>query len=1115
MKLFIYPFLLVFWLNPIYAQFSDDFSDGNFSHNPTWFGQDSLFVVNASKQLQSKAHNNHVGERILWSQQNPQTNMEWRIWLRFAFNPSSQNQARWIISATSPDFKNCYYVQLGGSTGTTDSIGLYKEVNGQKSCLIAGRPATVGKTNNLVQLRVLRDSVGNWQLFSDTTAAQVFISEGTAHDTSMAIASIHGIWFRCTAGNVANFYADNVYAGPPITDKIKPQLVHFEMLHEQAIKLVFSEKIESLTPEQIWFSQKQEAAASSNNQIEWQVQLNQAIIADSFFVFGLNQIYDLAGNSLDTQLVWAYHVPLKGEILVTELLPDPEPIVQLPNAEFVEIYNHSRFPIWLKDFTINDPSSTANLPNTRMNPHEYIILCAAKDTLLFKPYGKTIGLHPWPSLNNSSDSIQLKFKGELWQEIAYNLSYYQSKEKENGGYSLSLINPFHLCWAGANWTASKDEKGGTPGIVNDVWVSQKDTQGATFVGVDFAQATQIELQFNTPIIAQNNWKNNLFLQGILADSVVVNHLNSRLVNIYLAENLQHKNQYRFEFFPIVDCLLTETKEAIQFTFLEPIAPKQNDLLISEIYYDESRLGDFPQKEFIEIYNRTEHPIQLENMMFSDANTQATFPRQFIMPKSYLIVCHQSNLPAFSSIAKTVGLSHWPSLNTSDVITIKDSNGLLIHQVAYADSWLKNTAKNHSCSIEMIDLQNPCGGENNWKASTHFKGASLGEKNSVATINTDHTTPQLLRIYVTHAKQLQLQFSEILDSTSLVQSNQFKLNPNVTAKGFYFHPEKRNQVYVNYADSLQTNTTYTVALLPFSDCALNLAEPSISESFQIPQTALYGDLVVNELLFNPSSSAYDFIEILNISNKHLDLTPLQLARLGNINRIEDFQNFAEEGIQLAPQEYIAISQFPAQAQNNNFKAKPAAWVTHSIPAMNDDEGTILLLGQNHLVVDSVYYSDKMHLSFLRNTEGVSLEKINPFLPGHHAQNWTSAAETEGFSSPTKKNSQQRFGSGLSGKFSCNQSYFSPNADGINDLLSFEYKTGDGQWLADLLIYNLQGKLVKEVCKSKLLASSGEIHWIGDTNWGERAPIGNYIAYWNCYSQQGETEQQKIVISLLSN
>jgi hypothetical protein len=71
-----------------------------------------------------------------------------------------------------------------------------------------------------------------------------------------------------------------------------------------------------------------------------------------------------------------------------------------------------------------------------MNPHEYIILCAAKDTLLFKPYGKTIGLHPWPSLNNSSDSIQLKFKGELWQEIAYNLSYYQSKEKENGGYSL-------------------------------------------------------------------------------------------------------------------------------------------------------------------------------------------------------------------------------------------------------------------------------------------------------------------------------------------------------------------------------------------------------------------------------------------------------------------------------------------------------------------------------------------------------------------------------------------------------------------------------------------------------------------------------------------------------
>jgi hypothetical protein len=1117
MQFSIYPLFLFCWLNlPFFvqAQIIDDFSDGNFSHNPAWFGQDSLFQINANKQLQSKAFNNQSGERVLFTQQTIYTEMEWRVWLRFVFNPSAQNQVKWILSATDSSLTNSFYVQLGGSTGTTDSISLYKEVNGQKFCVIAGRPATVGKTNNILQLKVTRDGMGNWELLSDTGTANIFISEGRAQDNSPSLGIIHGFSFRCTSGNVSNFYADNLYAGMPILDKTVPQLLHFEMLNAQQISLHFSEKVKPILGQQIGFSQLQKAQASSQNQQTWLFNLDEPILIDSFFSMDLKNISDLADNVLDTQIIWAYHPLQKGDIILTELLPDPEPILGLPNAEFVELYNHTRFPVQLSDFSLNDPSSQGNIAPMVLEPYQFIILCAAKDTSLFKPFGKTIGLTPWPSLNNSSDTIILKYKQEIWHQIDYQLGYYQSKEKELGGYSLSLINPNHLCYGDANWIGSASAIGGTPGKTNDVWVANKDTSSAQLTAINFLNAQEIELLFNKEIMFQEAWKNSLQIQGLALSNIWVNANNPNIIHLLFSEPLIHQKTYQFELYPLIDCLQNSGKQQVQFSYLKTIAPKQNELLITEIYYDETRKGNFPQFEFIELYNPTQHPINLQNMQFADVTSLGIFPNYILAAKSYLIVCHQNHTNAFSAHGKTLGLANWPSLNTSDVLSIRDSNGFLLHQVAYADSWLKSSAKVFSCSIEMIDLNNPCAGANNWLASTNTNGASLGASNSVAAPNTDKTAAQLERIYVRNLHQLQLSFSESLDSLSLLDSYNFGLNQTHYPKNFYLDQHKRNLVFVNYEKPLQAETDYTLQIPILKDCALNQSEPIQSLTFQVPLEPKNGDIIINEIMFNPMPNAYDFIELYNVSNTHLDLSKLQLCKAGNQGILEEYQIFAEEGVQLAPQQYMAIAEFPNLAQNNLYAHQVADWISHKIPVMNDDEGTILLLNEQHTVLDSVNYTDQMHVSFLRQTEGVSLERINPHLPGSYNSNWASAAQTVNFSSPAQKNSQHKIGSAQSGMFSCLQSYFSPDSDGWDELLTFQYQTGEAQWVADLFIYDLQGKLVKEVCKSKLLASNGELHWAGDTNQGTRANIGNYIAFWSCTSSKGEIEQQKIVVSLLS-
>ena len=46
-------FLLLLSVKLTFGQFRDNFNDGNFTFNPVWSGQASLFSINAAKQLKS------------------------------------------------------------------------------------------------------------------------------------------------------------------------------------------------------------------------------------------------------------------------------------------------------------------------------------------------------------------------------------------------------------------------------------------------------------------------------------------------------------------------------------------------------------------------------------------------------------------------------------------------------------------------------------------------------------------------------------------------------------------------------------------------------------------------------------------------------------------------------------------------------------------------------------------------------------------------------------------------------------------------------------------------------------------------------------------------------
>ena len=95
--LLLFPFTLL-------AQVTDDFSDGDFTQNPTWSGTTEQYMVNNNKQLQLNAEGE--GTAYLSLPISEYESMEWQFWIREAFAPSGNNYSDVWLSADNADLQN-------------------------------------------------------------------------------------------------------------------------------------------------------------------------------------------------------------------------------------------------------------------------------------------------------------------------------------------------------------------------------------------------------------------------------------------------------------------------------------------------------------------------------------------------------------------------------------------------------------------------------------------------------------------------------------------------------------------------------------------------------------------------------------------------------------------------------------------------------------------------------------------------------------------------------------------------------------------------------------------------------------------------------------------------
>ncbi|HEY9045987.1 MAG TPA: lamin tail domain-containing protein, partial [Ohtaekwangia sp.] len=537
--------------------------------------------------------------------------------------------------------------------------------------------------------------------------------------------------------------------------------------------------------------------------------------------------------------------------------------------------------------------------------------------------------------------------------------------------------------------------------------------------------------------------------------------------------------------------------------------------VTEIFADPSPRVELPEVEFIELLNRSNTTYNLSGWTLSDGSSTATFPSYNLEPGKYILLTGTSSTSSYSNLQNVLGLNSFPSWNnTGDNVLLKYRGGITIDSVQYTDSWYKNDdKKSGGWSLELIDPNNICGEENNWAASEDENGGTPGRQNSIYANKPDLTGPMLLGGTPLNDQQIILQFDEKL-AKEIPTLTHLHIDPNIPVEKIEFTDQSLRAYRVSLSTPLQAKQLYTISLSDVYDCSGNDIQLKYnSVSLALPEQPDSLDVAINEILFNPKPTGEDFLEIVNTSDKYLNLKRWKVASLKD-GVIDKSYTITETDFLLRPDAYlvlvkdldILIGEYPQTKTENVLEVK-------ALPSWSDDEGNVAILDDQGNTIDYFVYTKNMHSPFIKDDEGVSLERISFTEATNDINNWKSASTTSGYATPGFINSNAI----TSSIASAEEVIVSPEVfvplNGNPDFTEIQYKFDQGGYIANVKVLDSNGQLIRQLANNQLLGSEGFLRWDGDRDDGSRARVGYYMVWFQVFNSSGaiKTYRKRLAVA----
>jgi hypothetical protein len=428
----------------------------------------------------------------------------------------------------------------------------------------------------------------------------------------------------------------------------------------------------------------------------------------------------------------------------------------------------------------------------------------------------------------------------------------------------------------------------------------------------------------------------------------------------------------------------------------------------------------------------------------------------------------------------------------------------LDQVSYTTAnWGGSDFATGGYSLEVPNPDFLCVSSTLLKPSNNVLRGTPGIQNSIFDPNPKVNSPKLESVYFMDSLQIWVAFSELVLPDFGPENLVF--SPSLEIDSVVFATEKQMRIILS--SPAVVNQPYTLTLSDVKDC---LGNPLVEHvvTFVLAEDPLSGELIINELLFNPRTGEPKFVEIKNSSEKYLRLEDWAIANLDDSGDLDQVKVFGKAGLILEPGGYLAIttnsaalqSAYPRSASENFLQIS-------SLPTYPISGGTVALISPKMEIVEYFSYDEDLHHPLLRDSKGVSLERLSSQTSASHHSNWQSASGNEGFATPGRKNSQAISGEFVADLIRVEPEVFDPEGSSGPAFTTISYQLDQTGWVGTFAIYSVGGQLIQTLSQNQILGTTGLFTWSGTDSTGRLVRAGYYVLMVELYEPNGKTNLVK--------
>jgi len=430
--------------------------------------------------------------------------------------------------------------------------------------------------------------------------------------------------------------------------------------------------------------------------------------------------------------------PERYELVIHEIFADPAPSRGLPPAEYIEIRNRGNRIINLKNIALYNGSTTGRINATVMlKPDSLLVLCPSASLSQFLLFGPATALSPWPSLNNEGDTlVLLSSAGNVIHSVNWDKLWYGNELKEEGGWSIEMIDHRRPCISRENWAASKDPRGGTPSATNSIASTISDTVSPKLLYTYMPDSISIKMVFSEPL-SNVSFPQNTNAELTQKYSAILPPLFNSMV-ISLQHAVKEEKRYVISGIIATDCSNNDSPPQ-ESGFGRYSAVKPRDLIINEVLFNPAA-GGF---DYLELFNRSDKVIDASGLFIANRNSggrissiQNLCSRSYpLMPGDFLVVTENTAWLKRQYPGREIncaGIISMPSFpDDHGTVVLMDDKGLITDELSYEEKWhFPFISNREGVSLERIrpdaDTQDPY----NWhSASTSSGYGTPGQFNS--------------------------------------------------------------------------------------------------------------------------------------------------------------------------------------------------------------------------------------------------------------------------------------------------------------------------------------------------------------------------------------------------